>query len=209
MTERQTAHRKFYSMASPVPRRCITRSPMACDSAPTAGFMAGAVPRVRVKWDGRARRPSNASRCAALFGVIIRCEKWWSPSVQAPPIRGGTIGMSMANSSCINTVNGHLWHDFPGAHFVRPHTFDPNPHAYALIDQHADHWHFNTTEGWAKSRDGKADDLGGGHAHVGMMIYLGDNWPAEYRGNLFTMNLHGRRANREILERTGSGYVGH
>ena len=109
----------------------------------------------------------------------------------------------------INTVNGHLWHDFPGAHFVRPHTIDPNPRAYGLIDKHADHWHFDTAQGWANSRDGKADSLGGGHAHVGMMIYLGDNWPAEYRGHLFTLNLHGLRANQEILERQGSGYVGH
>src|SRR5437879_6163577 len=108
----------------------------------------------------------------------------------------------------INTVNGHLWHDFAGAHFVRPHTIDPNPRAYALIDQHADHWHFDTAGGWQKSRDGAANDLGGGHAHVGMMIYQGDNWPAAYRGRLFTLNLHGRRANQEILERRGSGYVG-
>jgi putative membrane-bound dehydrogenase-like protein len=108
----------------------------------------------------------------------------------------------------INTVNGHLWHDFAGAHFVRPHTIDPNPRAYALIDQHADHWHFDTEEGWSKSRGERADALGGGHAHVGMMIYLGDNWPSEYRGHLFTVNLHGRRANQEILERIGSGYVG-
>src|SRR6185295_6986705 len=108
----------------------------------------------------------------------------------------------------INTVNGQLWHEFAGAHFVRPHTIDPNPRAYALIDQHADHWHFDTAEGWSKSRGGKADALGGGHAHVGMMIYLGDNWPAEYRGRLFTLNLHGLRANQEILERSGSGYVG-
>jgi len=108
----------------------------------------------------------------------------------------------------INTVNGHLWHDFAGAHFVRPHTIDPNPRAYGLIDQHADHWHFDTAEGWSKSRAEKATALGGGHAHVGMMIYLGDNWPAEYRGHLFTLNLHGLRANQEILERSGSGYVG-
>ena len=108
----------------------------------------------------------------------------------------------------INTVNGHLWHDFAGAHFVRPHTFDPNPRAYALIDQHADHWHFDVSKGWQQSRDGAANDLGGGHAHVGMMIYQGDNWPAEYRGRLFTLNFHGRRANQEILERNGSGYVG-
>src|SRR5262249_27347147 len=102
----------------------------------------------------------------------------------------------------------HLWHDFPGAHFVRPHTFDPNPRTYALIDQHADHWHFDTAKGWQQSREGAANDLGGGHAHVGMMIYQGDNWPAEYRNHLFTLNLHGRRANQEILERSGSGYVG-
>lgn len=108
----------------------------------------------------------------------------------------------------INTVNGHLWHGITGAHFVRPHTIDPNPRAYTLIDQHADHWHFDTAEGWSKSRDGKADSLGGGHAHVGMMIYLGDNWPAPYRSHLFTLNLHGLRANQEILERSGSGYVG-
>ena len=109
----------------------------------------------------------------------------------------------------INTVNGQLWHDITGAHYVRPHTIDPNPRAYALIDQHADHWHFDVTEGWARSRGDKAEILGGGHAHIGMMIYLGDNWPAEYHGHLFTLNLHGLRANQEILERSGSGYVGH
>ena len=41
------------------------------------------------------------------------------------------------------------------------------------------------------------------------MIYLADNWPAAFRGHLFTFNMHGLRANQEILERTGSGYVGH
>ena len=108
----------------------------------------------------------------------------------------------------INTVNGHLWHQIPGAHYVRPHTIDPNPRAYVLIDQHADHWHFDTGQGWAQQRNGVADALGGGHAHVGMMIYQGDNWPEPYRGGLFTLNFHGRRANHEILERRGTGYVG-
>jgi putative membrane-bound dehydrogenase-like protein len=108
----------------------------------------------------------------------------------------------------INTVNGHLWHTFPGAHFKRGSTLDPNPHAYELIDQHADHWHFDNAQDWTKSRDGAANALGGGHAHVGMMIYLGDNWPAEFHNRLFTLNMHGYRANQEILERHGSGYVG-
>lgn len=107
----------------------------------------------------------------------------------------------------INTVNGHLWHGITGAHFVRPHTLDPNPRVYELIDQHADHWHFDTARDWTQSRAGAANAFGGGHAHAGMMIYQGDNWPAPYRGRLFTWNLHGRRANQEILERRGSGYV--
>ena len=109
----------------------------------------------------------------------------------------------------VNTVNGHLWHAFAGAHFVRAHTVDPNPHAYALIDQHADHWHFDTGKSWQDSRAGAANALGGGHSHIGTMIYLGDNWPAEFRGHLFTLNQHGKRANQELLERTGSGYVAH
>ena len=109
----------------------------------------------------------------------------------------------------VNTVNGHLWHAIPGAHFVRPHTTDPNPSVYELIDMHADHWHFDTGKSWTDSRDGKANNLGGGHAHQGTMIYQGDNWPAEYRGRLFTLNFHGRRLNQEILERNGSGYVAH
>jgi putative membrane-bound dehydrogenase-like protein len=108
----------------------------------------------------------------------------------------------------INTVNGHLWHAFHGAHFIRAHTLDPNPRVYAMIDHHADHWHFDTAQDWSKSRDGVANALGGGHSHIGMMIYLGDNWPAEYRGQLFTLNQHGRRANMDRLERRGSGYVG-
>ncbi len=108
----------------------------------------------------------------------------------------------------INTVNGHLWHGTPGAHFRRAHTVDPNPHVYELIDQHADHWHFDTAFDWTKSRDGAANDFGGGHAHAGLMIYQGDNWPAAYRNQLYTLNFHGRRANRENLVRHGSGYVG-
>lgn len=107
----------------------------------------------------------------------------------------------------VNTVNGHLWQIIPGAHYARAHTVDPNSYVYEFIDTHADHWHFDVAGGWQNSRDGAANDLGGGHAHSGAMIYLGDDWPSEMRGDLFTWNLHGRRANRERLERRGSGYV--
>jgi putative membrane-bound dehydrogenase-like protein len=109
---------------------------------------------------------------------------------------------------CISVVNSHLWHITPGLHLAVAHTLDPNPRAYELLTHHADHYHFDTVKGWTASRDGAANDFGGGHAHAGAMIYLGDNWPAAYRDRLFTLTLHGRRANQEILERSGSGYVG-
>ncbi|SFI47262.1 PVC-type heme-binding CxxCH protein [Planctomicrobium piriforme] len=109
----------------------------------------------------------------------------------------------------VNTVNGHFWHSIPGAHFVRNATLDPNPRTYQLIDQHADHFHFDTGKSWQDSRDGAANDLGGGHAHSGATIYLGDNWPEEYRGHLYTVNLHGRRVNNELIEREGCGFTAH
>ncbi len=107
----------------------------------------------------------------------------------------------------VNTVNGHLWHLIPGAHFTRPFTLDPNRRTYQLIDFHADHWHFDTGASWTKSRDGAANSYGGGHAHSGTLIYRENQWPKKYRGNLFTLNFHGRRANQETLHRRGSGYV--
>lgn len=115
---------------------------------------------------------------------------------------------SVGEGFFVNTVNGHLWHMIPGAHFLRPHTNDPNPHAYVSIDQTADHFHFDTGRGWKASRDGAADNLGGGHAHSGAMIYNGAQWPEEYQGQLFTLNFHGKRMNSERLERKGTGYVG-
>ena len=111
----------------------------------------------------------------------------------------------------INTVIGHLWHLIPGAHYKRMYGEDFDLHTYGLIDQHADHYHFDTGKGWTATRylKGGSDEMGGGHAHSGLMFYLGDNWPARYYNTLFTVNFHGRRLNNEILERTGSGYVGH
>lgn len=107
----------------------------------------------------------------------------------------------------INTVNGHLWHLIPGAHYARPHTLDPNPLCYTLIDQHADHYHFDTGKGWANSRDGAANSFGGGHAHCGLMIYQGTNWPADYRDKIYALNFHGRRINIDLPERSGTGYM--
>jgi len=110
----------------------------------------------------------------------------------------------------VNTVIGHLWHGIHGAHFKRMHGEDPYDHIYGLIDQHADHYHWDTGKKWSETRDAKGltDTLGGGHVHIGLMIYQGTNWPKEYRGKLFTCNQHGHRINCDRVEREGSGYVG-
>lgn len=106
----------------------------------------------------------------------------------------------------INTVTGHLWHLIHGAHLMDSSTL--NPLVYEKLDTIADHYHYDRSGKWSDSRDGKANSFGGGHAHIGMMIYQADQWPEQYRNKLFTLNMHGRRANVERLERNGSGYVG-
>jgi putative membrane-bound dehydrogenase-like protein len=113
----------------------------------------------------------------------------------------------------INTVIGHLWHAVPGARYQRMYGNHFDKHLYELIQQTADHYHFDVgKEKWSDLKKtgmtSGTDAAGGGHAHTGMMIYLGDNWPAEYRGNVFTLNLHGLRMNQESLHRQGAGYVG-
>ncbi len=108
----------------------------------------------------------------------------------------------------VNTVIGHLWHMLPGSHFREPIGESQNRNVYERMDMIADHYHFDTSGSWTESRDGAADDLGGGHAHSGMLIHQSELWPEEYRGRLMTLNFHGRRANVERLERTGTGYVG-
>lgn len=112
----------------------------------------------------------------------------------------------------INTVIGHFWHVVPGAHYRRMYGEDLNPFAYKLIEQTADHVHWDSsTEEWTAQRKGVSEGTskaGGGHAHSGMMIYQGDNWPKEYRGGVFTVNLHGLRLNQDAIERSGATYVG-
>ncbi|MCA9065609.1 MAG: c-type cytochrome, partial [Planctomycetaceae bacterium] len=107
-----------------------------------------------------------------------------------------------------NNVQGHLWHVIPGARYQRMYGQDFNPYSFELMDMTADHYHWDTTTKWTESRDGKANDFGGGHSHVGALIYHGNNFPAEYRGKIFMCNTHGRRINVNRLDREGSGYVG-
>ena len=113
----------------------------------------------------------------------------------------------------INTVIGHLWHGIPGAYYRRMFGTHLNPHVYEVIEQTADHFHWDAgAETWSDIRKlgvtSKTDSLGGGHAHVGMLIYQGGLWPEKYHGAVLTCNLHGNRINMDTLHREGCGYVG-
>lgn len=111
----------------------------------------------------------------------------------------------------INTVIGHLWQAIPGAHYRRMFGPDRNPRTYELIDQHADHVHWATGEVWQDVRKGvtaQTSASGGGHAHTGLLIYQGGQWPETWDGKLLTVNFHGRRLNVERLERVGSAVMG-
>ncbi|WP_419580925.1 PVC-type heme-binding CxxCH protein [Stieleria magnilauensis] len=100
----------------------------------------------------------------------------------------------------------HLYHIIDGARYQRQGGQHFNSHTYRDIVTIADHLHYlGATPHGGNS---KSDSAGGGHAHAGAMIYLGDRWPAEYRGQLMMNNIHGQRLNVDLLEPAGSGYVG-
>ena len=82
-----------------------------------------------------------------------------------------------------------------------------HPHIYQDIKQHGDHVHWSGQSG-PHAANARSDAAGGGHAHAGVMCYLGESWPAEYRDKLFLGNIHGQRLNMDVPVRDGSGYVG-
>jgi putative membrane-bound dehydrogenase-like protein len=111
----------------------------------------------------------------------------------------------------INTVIGHLWHVIPGAYYKRMYGEHANARLYDLIDQTADHLHWDTKESWDDIRKLgvtlTTSRAGGGHAHSGLMIYQGENWPKEFRDGVFAINFHGRRMNHDWIDREGATFV--
>lgn len=101
----------------------------------------------------------------------------------------------------------HLYHVIQGARYQRQAGKHFNPYIYKDIATIADHVHYAGAAG-PHAGNNRSDSAGGGHAHCGAMVYLGDAFPAEYRNVLFMGNVHGNRINTDILEPSGSGYVG-
>lgn len=107
-----------------------------------------------------------------------------------------------------NCVNPHLFHMLQGGHYEPWRNRPSSEFAYARLPTIADHLHY-PGENWQKSREGTPETLamGGGHAHCGTLVYLGDSFPAEYRNTVLMCNVHGHRINNDLLKRQGSGYI--
>ncbi len=108
----------------------------------------------------------------------------------------------------------HLWHMVQGGRYHRQGGQHFNPHTYEDIKTIADHLHYvgkiQDHAWWGHEPHAPTDTLaaGGGHAHAGAMVYLGDNFPPEYRNQIFMHNVHGNRINVCRFDRSGSGFIG-
>jgi putative membrane-bound dehydrogenase-like protein len=106
---------------------------------------------------------------------------------------------------CEACVIPHCFHIIQGARYLRQAGNHFNPYTYADINTIADHLHYLGANPHGGNE--RSDSAGGGHAHCGTMLYLGDTWPQGYRNRMFMGNIHGRRLNMDILKAKGSGYV--
>ncbi|MBI1901992.1 MAG: FG-GAP repeat protein [Planctomycetia bacterium] len=117
---------------------------------------------------------------------------------------------------CTACVIPHLYHVIQGGRYQRQAGTHFNDYTFDDIKTIADHAHYagdiREHAWWGHEPTELSPGVsaaGGGHAHCGAMIYLGDNWPADYRKGIYMNNVHGNRVNCDILEREGSGFVGH
>src|SRR5262245_28956058 len=107
-----------------------------------------------------------------------------------------------------NCVNPHLFHMIQGGHYEPWRNRPSSLYAYDRLPTIADHLHYPSGKMSAmRGETAETQALGGGHAHCGTLIYLGDSFPASYRNTAFMCNIHGRRVNNDILRRKGSGYT--
>lgn len=117
---------------------------------------------------------------------------------------------------CTACVIPHLFHVIQGARYQRQAGQHFDPYVFDDLKTIADHAHYAGNirdHAWwghePTELTSGTSAAGGGHAHCGAMIYLGDNWPANYRNQIFFNNIHGNRVNNDLLERRGSGFIAH
>jgi putative membrane-bound dehydrogenase-like protein len=82
----------------------------------------------------------------------------------------------------------HLYHVVQGGRYTRQAGQHNNPYTYEDIQTIRTHEHFAA-------------------AFAGAMIYLGDNFPDDYRNQVFFNNIHANKIHADWLQRKGSGYT--
>ena len=117
---------------------------------------------------------------------MTHCRSYWGRGGTTHVIQGGVF-WNQANANYPDFIVADPPKDFPEFR------------NYLLASARYDH-------GAGGAGERGSDAIYGGHSHVGTMIYYGDNWPAEYRGRLFTHNLHGHQINQQVNLRERSGF---
>jgi putative membrane-bound dehydrogenase-like protein len=117
---------------------------------------------------------------------MTHCRSYWGRGPTTHVIQGGHF-WNQANANYAPFIIAEPPAEFPGLR------------NYLVASARYDH-------GAGGAGKPGSDLIYGGHSHVGTMIYQGDNWPAEFRGRLFTHNLHGHQINQQINHRLGSGF---
>jgi putative membrane-bound dehydrogenase-like protein len=100
----------------------------------------------------------------------------------------------------------HMYNIIQGGRYFRQGGKHFNPYTYDDIKTHADHVHWLGDRG-PHAGNFRSASAGGGHAHSGAMIYLGNSWPQAYRNDIFMNNINGARLNHDHPVRAGSGYM--
>lgn len=101
----------------------------------------------------------------------------------------------------------HLYHMVQGGRYQRQAGRHFNPYVFDDIKTIADHVHWVGDNG-PHAGNFRSSAAGGGHAHAGAKIFQGaEHWPQEMRHSILMNNIHGYRANSDILKRDGSGYT--
>lgn len=111
-------------------------------------------------------------------------------------------------------VIAHAFHIVQGGRYERQAGRHFDPYTFDDLKTIADHRHYAgniADHAWWGRNEPVYNDAtsraGGGHAHCGAMVYLGDNWPDSYRNSLMMANIHGNRINLERLRPDGSGFI--
>lgn len=165
----------------------------------------------RTNWSMIGKPDTDDSQRERFDGGVYRYHPTrhvWEPYADGTTNPWGIDWNDYGHAFVCNCVNPHLFQVIQGAHYEPWRGRKSSQHAYQRIDTIADHLHFTGLSNIRKGVGSAEEDAaGGGHAHCGTMIYLGDSFPENYRNTLFTNNVHGRRINNDVPRRSGSGYI--